>query len=66
MDYYDLLGVSRQASDKDLKNARDQYSGDRLIKEATKACENWIEQAKLGDESERKGLIKALVCMLKQ
>ncbi len=50
---------------KKLKNARDQYLGNRLDEKASIECEKWINLARNSDDSDREGFIRILLEKIK-
>ena len=48
-----------------LKDARDQYLGNRLDEAASNECEKWINMARNSDEYDREGFIRVLLRKIK-
>ena len=59
------LSVLSGIPTKKLKNARDQYLGNRLDEKASIECEKWINLARDSDDSYREGLIRILLEKIK-
>ena len=59
------LSVLSGISGAELKNARDQYLGNRLDEKASIECEKWINLARNSDDSDREGFIRILLEKIK-